>query len=567
MNSGQVLCGIGVGTGAAIGPVVHFTTPPQAPADEPAPVTPEEISAAERRIAEALSAAATDLARAAADHQGETLGEVLAAAAEMARDPELLSRSSELAGTGCGPATAISTAIAEFATVFTQLGGYLAERVADLNSVRDRAIAHLLGLPAPGLTDLGEPAVVIAGELTPADTSSLDMTKVLALVTEEGGPTSHTAIIARQLGLPCLVRVGGALGIPEGTVVAVDAGRASVIVAPDDQTRTEISERIRRQKALLLDGAPGGTSDAHPIALLANVGTIADARAAAATAVEGVGLFRTEFMFLDAPEEPAIEAQAAAYQQVLAAFAGRKVVVRTLDAGADKPLAYANQRQEANPALGQRAYRLVRSVPQLLGNQLTALATAVAATPQTETWVMAPMISTAAEARDFHDLARGLGLPKVGVMVEVPAAALCAEQVLAQVDFASIGTNDLAQYTMAADRELGDLSDLIDRWQPAVLKLVAQTAAAGRCAGREIGVCGESASDPLMALVLCGLGVTSLSMSPAAVPAVRYALRHTRLAQCREMAEAAIAAPDPAAAVAAVLALLDRQVREAIVVN
>ena len=139
--------------------------------------------------------------------------------------------------------------------------------------------------------------------------------------------------------------------------------------------------------------------------------------------------------------------------------------------------------------------------------------------------------------------------------------------VLAQVDFASIGTNDLAQYTMAADRELGDLSDLIDRWQPAVLKLVAQTAAAGRCAGREIGVCGESASDPLMALVLCGLGVTSLSMSPAAVPAVRYALRHTRLAQCREMAEAAIAAPDPAAAVAAVLALLDRQVREAIVVN
>lgn len=563
MTTRTVLRGIGVGTTAAVGPAVRFAAPIKAPADEPAPKNPQERAVAGDRVEQALLEVSVSLQSAADQHPGETLGEVLMAAAEMASDPELANRSKDLIGEGQGPATAVTNAVAEFALIFEQIGGYMAERVADLHSVRDRAVAKLLGLPEPGLGTQTEPSVIIAHELTPADTSSLDMSKVLALVTEEGGPTSHTAIIARQLGLPCVVRVKGALGIPEGAIVAVDSGRNVVIVEPDQAIQNALAERMERRKRLLLDDAPGETADGRPIQLLANIGTVADAESAAQAAVEGVGLFRTEFMFLEAKQEPTVADQAAAYRKVLEAFAGRKVVIRTLDAGADKPLAYANLLPEANPALGQRAYRLVRSVPHLMTNQLTALAQAIREVPQTEAWVMAPMISTAAEAVDFRERATQAGLTMVGIMVEVPGAALCADQVLSQVDFASIGTNDLAQYTMATDREQGSLSDLIDRWQPAVLKLVAQTAEAGQRLGKPVGVCGESASDPLMAMVLCGLGINSLSMSAVAVPAVRYALRHTTFTKCQEMAQAAMAAASAEEAVAAVLTLLNAEVKEA----
>lgn len=563
------LTGVGVGSTAAVGPCIQFTPPVKAPADEPVPSGPEQVATATAAIRSALAEVTAELNRAAAEHAGQTLGDVLAAAAEMADDPEY----AELAIgylAEHGPANAVTQATAEFAAMFTAIGGYMAERVSDLNSVRDRVVAHVLGVPGPGGLELSEPAVVIAHELTPADTSGLDMSKVIALVTEIGGPTSHTAIIARQLGLPCVVKVDGATSIPTGTDVAVDAARGQVIVNPDEATRDAIRARMERFAALLDDDRPGATSDGHPIQLLANIGTVADARAAAAQSVEGIGLFRTEFMFLDSTEEPSIEFQANAYREVLQAFAGRKVVVRTLDAGADKPLAYANLSVESNPALGQRAYRLVRSVPHLMEHQLTALAQAVADCPDTETWIMAPMISTAAEARDFRERARAAGLEgkaRIGIMVEVPAVALCADQVLPGVEFASIGTNDLAQYTMATDRELGALADLIDRWQPAVLRLVAETAAAGQRAGVPVGVCGESASDPLMALVLCGMGITSLSMSTASVPAVRFALHHTSFEVCQQMARAALAAPDATAAVSAVQNLLNDEVRQAMALD
>ena len=235
----------------------------------------------------------------------------------------------------------------------------------------------------------------------------------------------------------------------------------------------------------------------HRIQLLANIGTVEDARAAAATAAEGVGLFRTEFLFLGRAQEPSIEEQTARYREVLEAFDGRKVVIRTLDAGADKPIAFAGTLTEANPALGVRAYRLSRRAPQVLRHQLEALAQAIAAVPGADAQVMAPMISTPAEAREFQALATECGLSTVGVMVEVPAAALTADRLLEPLDFASIGTNDLAQYTMASDRELGDLADLIDRWQPAILQLIESTAQAGAALGRPVGVCGESAADPV----------------------------------------------------------------------
>jgi phosphotransferase system enzyme I (PtsI) len=293
------------------------------------------------------------------------------------------------------------------------------------------------------------------------------------------------------------------------------------------------------------------------VALLVNLGGPRDLPAAGAAGAEGVGLLRTEVLFLDRATAPTIDEQHAAYGEVFAAFAGQKVVVRTLDAGADKPLRFVTVPDEPNPALGVRGLRTARRHPGLLDDQLRAIARAQADNPDTDVWVMAPMVATAAEAAELVDRVHGHGLATAGAMVEVPAAALAAPAVLAVCDFVSLGTNDLAQYTFAADRMLGDLADLLDPWQPALLELVRLVGAAGRASGTPVGVCGEAASDPVLAPVLVGLGVTSLSMAPGAVAEVRLALsRHTR-ADCEELAAMALAAPDARTARAAVLARAD----------
>jgi phosphoenolpyruvate-protein phosphotransferase (PTS system enzyme I) len=264
---------------------------------------------------------------------------------------------------------------------------------------------------------------------------------------------------------------------------------------------------------------------------------------AAAADSEGVGLFRTEFLFLDRTEAPGMEEQRQAYARVFEAFAGRKVVVRTLDAGADKPLRFVTQPDEPNPALGVRGLRTARLFPELLDDQLRAIARA-AATSGADVWVMAPMVSTPGEAARFTAQAHARGLPVAGVMVEVPAAALRATAVAAAADFISLGTNDLAQYAFAADRMSADLAELLDPWQPALLELIRLTAAAGRAAGKPVGVCGEAASDPILALVLVGLGVTSLSMAPISLPEVRSTLAGHTMADCRNLAGLALQAAD-----------------------
>jgi phosphotransferase system enzyme I (PtsI) len=305
------------------------------------------------------------------------------------------------------------------------------------------------------------------------------------------------------------------------------------------------------------------TSDGHPVALLANIGTAQDAESAGVLDVEGVGLFRTEFLFLGQERAPSLEEQVTVYTRVFEAFGSRRVVVRTLDAGADKPLAFADLGPEDNPALGRRGLRLSAERPELLDTQLTALATAARATGA-DVRVMAPMVATAEESAWFARRVREHGLPVVGVMIEVPAAALRARHVLAEVDFASIGTNDLAQYTLAADRMQGELATLLDPWQPAVLDLVAAACDGGRDKGKPIGVCGEAAADPLLALVLTGLGVSSLSMAPTRVPAVRAALRMHDLSTCTAMAAAARAARSPQDARDAVLALANKFITDLI---
>jgi phosphotransferase system enzyme I (PtsI) len=290
------------------------------------------------------------------------------------------------------------------------------------------------------------------------------------------------------------------------------------------------------------------------VQVLANVQDAKGAQRAGQEPVEGFGLYRTELSFLDRPSEPSVQEQTEVYGAVMGAAGGGKVVVRTLDAGSDKPLAFADMGTEANPALGVRGLRVGRRLPELLGRQLDAVAAAAATTDAT-VWVMAPMVSVPSEAAAFAEQCRERGLTS-GVMIETPSAALLAERVLEHVDFVSIGTNDLSQYTFAADRMSAELGDLTDPWQPGLLVLVEAVARAGERTGKPVGVCGEAAADPALACVLVGLGVTSLSCAASAVRPVGARLASVTLAQCQEAARVALAAADPAAAREAVTAVL-----------
>lgn len=540
-----VLKGIAAGPGGAVAPVARMAAPPSLPEREPEVTdTVEEQSAAR----EALVSVAADLESRAAELGGEAAA-VLNAQALMARDPELRRQVEEEAQNGHAAAWAVRDACSRYQDLLLAAGGYLAERAADLGDIRDRAVAVLLGLPMPGLPDPGHPHVLVAEDLAPADTVRLDTSQVLAIVTRLGGPTSHTVILARSLGLPAVVGCAGADTLTDGTTVAVDGDAGTVEIDPAPEVAERVRQRAEHRRAVLSAASgPGRTSDGVPVSLLLNAGE-GDPGEAAAHDSEGIGLLRTEFLFLDRAEPPTIAEQTEFYTLLFRAFTGRTVTVRTLDAGSDKPLAFAETGPEDNPALGVRGFRTARVHPTLLSDQLTAIAAAARETDhQARVRVMAPMVSTPVEAEEFASLARTAGLDtaaEIGVMVEVPAAALLADRLLNHVDFVSIGTNDLAQYTMAADRTLGALPDLLDPWQPALLSLIDSVGDAGERADRSVGVCGEAAADPLLALVLVGLGVTSLSTAPPALPAVRFALARHSMAECRRLAELALAADSP----------------------
>jgi phosphoenolpyruvate-protein phosphotransferase (PTS system enzyme I) len=546
----ETLQGIGVSPGVAAGPVARMAAPPVVPTD----ATPTGDPGAENASAlAAMKSVATNLEERAARAPGEAAS-VLAAQAMMAEDPTLATKVSNGVLAGKAALTAVVEAFEEFRTMLAAAGPYMAERVTDLDDLRNRTVATLLGVPMPGVPDPGHPFVLVALDLAPADTATLDADRVLAIVTEEGGPTSHTAILAKSLGIPAVVTCRGATAVADGETVLVDGTEGSVVVGPDQATVKEaLDAQAAKLAALEAVSGPGRTADDHPVQLLVNIAGDRDLDAAAAADSEGVGLFRTEFLFLDRPNAPTRDEQQAVYQRVFDAFAGRKVVVRTLDAGADKPLEFVTVPDEPNPALGVRGLRTSRRHPELLDDQLEAVAAAAAAS-QAKVWVMAPMVSTATEAADFAAQVHGQGLETAGVMVEVPAAAIRARHVAAACGFMSIGTNDLSQYTYAADRMAGELADLLDPWQPALLELVRLTAEAGKALDKPVGVCGEAASDPLLALVFVGLGVTSLSMAPVSIPGVRAALSAHTLAECRGLSTLALEAADGRAARAAVRA-------------
>ncbi|WP_102144083.1 phosphoenolpyruvate--protein phosphotransferase [Mycobacterium hubeiense] len=546
-----VLRGVPVVAGVAYGPVIRPGRPPVL--EDTEPEVPEQDRRGEAaRFAAAASAVANRLRERAA-HATGAASEVLAATATLAQDRAWLGAAEKRITSGVPAVRAVVEAVDQFIDLFTQVGGLMAERVTDLKDIRDRVIAELRGLPEPGVPLPAVPSILCAEDLAPADTAGLDPSLVIALATTLGGPTSHTAIIARQLGIPCVVAVDGLDAVAAGTMVLVDGTRGTVRVAPDEAAAGEAVAAAQREaeRAAHWTG-PGATADGHAVAILANVQDGAAARSARETPAEGVGLFRTELCFLNRDTEPTVDEQADIYAEVLSAF--DKVVVRTLDAGSDKPLKFAGHPDEANPALGVRGIRIAHGNPGILERQLEAIARAGERTGNAP-WVMAPMIATADEAKDFAAKARSHGLTP-GVMIEVPAAALRADRILEHVDFLSIGTNDLAQYTMAADRMSAELATLTDPWQPAVLALVAMAAQAGARAGKPVGVCGEAAADPLLACVLVGLGMTSLSAAAAAIPGVGAKLAQVTLAQCRAAADAVLASATAADARAAALEAL-----------
>lgn len=563
MTDRSVLHGIGVSAGTASGPAAVVTPPTGVDEAEPPSVDPEADG---QRVRDVLEQVAASLRERAGLANSETSAAVLEATAALATDRGLIKGVARQLQKGSGPTRAIFDAVEVYAAKLRKLGGYMAERVTDLYDIRDRAIARLRGVAEPGVPALSRPSVLVAHDLAPAETATLDPALVRGIVTAGGGATSHTAILAAQLGIPAAVQVKGidALLAGEGEVeLAIDGGVGEVIVAPTPDDVAELEERSRRRAAALAGSSgEGATRDGHRVKLLANIGTAADAAQTAAADIEGSGLFRTEFLFLDREAAPSVEEQTATYAEVLRSFGTRRVVVRTLDAGADKPLSFADLGPEDNPALGRRGLRLSQAREDLLDAQLSALAAAHKLVPEADLWVMAPMVTTVEETQWFAEKTRAHGLPRVGVMVETPAAAVRAKHLLALVDFASIGTNDLSQYTMAADRMEGELAHLLNPWQPAVLSMVRATCRGGEATGKPVGVCGEAGGDPLLALVLVGLGVTSLSMAPSRVGAVRAALRSHDIDTCRQMANFAEDAPTAADARAAVLALADPVLRD-----
>ncbi|MCL2594122.1 MAG: PEP-utilizing enzyme [Promicromonosporaceae bacterium] len=573
----SVLRGVPVSAGKAVGPVIAMPAPlPEPPLkrlkkDADLADAAASVEAAARKVAADLDARAELAAGTAAD--------LLSVTAAMASDPTLAEDAARrVLEDRETPARAVWDAAQEIIDQLKALGGAMAERRRDVRDVRNRIVAALLGQRPPGVPQPGHPYVLVAGDLAPSDAAILDPTTCLAIVTESGGPTSHTAIMARALGIPAVVAVKGLDGLSDGETVLVDGKRGTIKIAP---TPEEIAAVIARQRPESREfSGRGVTADGVHIELFANVTDRASAKLAAAANAEGVGLMRTESVFFGRSEEPTLAEQVAVYRPVFKRFAGRKVVIRTLDVGSNTPLPYliaeddlpehprsvvsgpppqaetldlnddevgATEPQprtyEPNPAMGVRGLRTATQHPKVLNRQLKAIAAAAAGT-DADVWVMAPMVSTPDEAAAFAQRCAKYGLNRAGAVVEVPAAALTSRWLAEPLHFLSIGTNDLTAYAMAADRGLGALAELTTVWQPAVLTLISSACAGAREAGRPIGVCGEAAADPALAPVLVGLGASSLSMAPKALGDVAAVLASVSLERCRELARMALGARD-----------------------
>jgi phosphoenolpyruvate-protein phosphotransferase len=523
-----------------------------------------------QRLDAAISSAAADLDSIIEKQRSlaSEAADIFEAQRLMLTDPDLLAYSRQAIAGGASAEAAWRAGIEHAEAALQALPGPVFQaRAADVRDVGDRLLRVLLGIAEPAPAPGGS-VVVVAEDLTPSDTIGLPAGRVLGLCTAGGGPTSHVAILARRLGVPAVVGLGAGLtAVEPGAALLVDGDYGVVIVEPDRASVAAAESRRAAQMAVqAVAGAsahdPAVTRDGVRIEVAANVGNVADAEAAARAGADGAGLVRTEFLYLDRKTAPDEQEQVAAYRAIIDAMPGRAVVVRTLDIGGDKPLPYVPLPSEANPFLGLRGVRVARRHPALLRTQLRAILRAGAGRAIR---IMFPMVSTVEEMRALRGVVddvlgglaredhRGCADLQIGMMVEVPSAALLAERFAPWVDFFSIGTNDLAQYTMAADRTNSAVAPLADGLEPAVLRLIHMTAQAGSAAAKWVGVCGELAGDPLAAPVLIGLGVVELSMNPTAIAAVKAEVRRWTIIEAQETARHALAL-DGARAVRAMVA-------------
>ena len=516
----MVIKGVGIGRGVAVGPVIRMAAALPEPSDAPRADSVSAESEIER-VTKSLALVNADLNRRAeeaanGDEGAKQAAPILQAIAMFASDPALAQSINTLIERGKTAERAVLEGFGAVEEMFKAIGGYQGERAADLHDVGQRVIADLMGVPAPGVPVSDTPFVLVAEDLSPADTAGLDLDKTLAIVTSQGGPTSHTAILARARGIVAVVSAAGADDLKNGETVIVNAAESTITTEPsDEQVAAAEAAKAKAAKAKELRGKPGATKDGYHIPLLANVGKPSDGKTALEYGAEGVGLFRSEFLFIGNAEPPSVEEQTKAYAELLAQFPGKKVVIRMLDAGADKPLPFLTPEDEPNPALGLRGLRTLRTHMNVLEGQLKALAAADAQT-DADLWVMAPMVADAHEAAYFVKLGKSFGLKKVGVMAEVPSIALMA------------------------DRTLGSVANYQTAWHPAVLRAIKLIADAGNANGMPVGVCGEAAADPDLAVVLTGIGVNSLSMTPVALDDVRAELAGVTLEEAQEKAAKAL---------------------------
>ncbi|MGZ0003131.1 phosphoenolpyruvate--protein phosphotransferase [Burkholderia gladioli] len=554
-----VIEGVGAGPGFVAGPVRLMrsrTLQIEDRADDP-------LDAA-TRLEAALASTARELealARETGARLGEAEGAIFAAQRELLDDAALLDETARLVVDGHGLAWSWHRATEQQAAKLAALPDpLLAARAADLRDVARRVLGHLGDADVEGSADVsgdgagqGAPAILIAEDLTPSDTAQLDPAVTLGFCTVAGGPTSHTAILARTMGVPAAVACGAALlALRDGEHVVLDgnAGRLYAGVSAADRERAAEAQRRfveAQHRAAANRALPAATLDGHVLEIGANITRPAQVKAAIENGADGVGLMRTEFLFLERHDAPDEEEQYACYRQMVEASGGRHLIIRTLDIGGDKQVPYLNLPHESNPFLGVRGLRLCLRRPELFVPQLRALYRAAMHGPL---WIMFPMVSTLDEARQAIALAETvraeLDAPKVplGIMVETPSAAALADHFAELVDFFSIGTNDLTQYVLAIDREHPELARMAESLHPAVLRMIAQTVDGARRHRKWVGVCGGLAGEPLGAAILAGLGVDELSMSVRDIPAVKTRLRASRLDALRALARRALDAAD-----------------------
>ncbi|HAE59459.1 MAG TPA: phosphoenolpyruvate--protein phosphotransferase [Anaerolineae bacterium] len=467
---------------------------------------------------------------------------------ELLEDPELLEAAQAAAKQS--PAKAWKTAIEERAAAIAAINDpILSARAADLRDVGQRVLRLMLGLSEKGVSLPANPVVIVARELSPSDTASFDSEHVLGFGIVEGGPTSHIAILARALGIPAIVGVEEAmLALANGAPVILNGNDGTLTVNPDPDVLARAAQSQRRwleyrRFAAEQAALPAVTSDGHHVDVTANAGSPADAAEAMKMSADGIGLLRTEFLFLERSTAPTEDEQFSVYRAIAETMQSLPVIVRTLDIGGDKPLPYIQLKAELNPFLGERGIRLCLNRPELFREQLRAI---LRAASYGNLRIMFPMVSDLSEIRQaraiIEELRRELNAPEIqiGIMIEVPSAALLADKLAPEIDFFSIGTNDLTQYTLAMDRGNASLAAKHDGLHPAVLRLIAHTIESAHKHGKRADICGELGSDPAAVPVLIGLGMDELSVSIPSVPTVKAQVRGLKLSDIQPLAQQAL---------------------------